>query len=1327
MSTLATLVVKLIGDASGFGSSIEGAADTVRRAGASIGAVGSNLTTHMTLPLVGMGVAAVAMGNQFNAGMANVVSLVPEAAGEIAGMSDDVQQLAVDMGQATGDMTAGLYQQISATGYSAESLDMLRVNAMAAAAGLSSTKEAIDLTSAVTKGYGDTTIEATQKVADLALRTVQLGQTTFPELAASMGRVVPIAANLGVAQEELFAVMATATGVTGGAAEVSTQLRGALQSLMAPTETMGGLIESMGFKSGQAMIEQLGLQGSIQAIVDAANASGTPLQAYMGSIEGQTLALALAGPQADTYKEKLTAMGSAAGTAQTAFDLQTQGVNAAGFAMQQATISLQTMAQDLGNALAPAVLAIMPFVQQFVGFIQDLVNRFTALDPQTQAIILGVVGLAAALGPVLMVVGSIVSGIGAVIGVLGALVGPIGIVIALAVALFAAWQTNFLGIRDIVGSVMTEIQGIIENVVNLVRGIIQGVMQLMQGDVQGGMNTIRTAFEDAWNNITTLISQALSNLISYVQQHLPEWITQLGEWANRLWQWIQEAAPIALQRLGEMIAGLLQYLVQQLPGWIAKLLDWAAAATRWLADAIPDLIVKAGQFLGALISWLVGTAVPGLIRETPKLVGALIDWIANDLIPMVGPALGRFLEEVVNFIVGMVEAVAQAAWSIGEGIVNGIRQGISDLWDSFRDWIGGLITAVIDWLKGLMGIKSPSRVMADEIGRPMIEGILAGAQEAAPGVTSGLAGIVTNMVSAMTAAAGGLAALGGASNTGGLISGLIQFVSSLVRAFHEATAWISTAAINVKAQSDAFNAAAQEMLETLLDAIELLASMADLEVPPDGAAIVRPLIDFVSDLVLYMHTQISWITAAVINVKAQSDAFNAAAQEMIETLGMGIELIRNLEDFDPPVNVVTQIQALIRIVSDLARIMASELVAAGMNVVVAARVFAETIQPVVGLIDQAVTSLHNMENLPPIDVDRVFRMIRQTLIDMVRILRDVQAYVGHLADAAAVFATRLLPAIKPVTDAMELLLKMGDWEPVDVDRIFHSIRQVLVDMVWTLRQAASYVDSIVVEAAAFATRLAPAMAPVIAAMDLLVKMKGWEPVDVDRVFHSIRQVLVDMVRTLQQADEYVGWAIPQAIGFAERIAALIVTVNTVIDLLARLAEVDVPAAAAVIAKVWEEVQAIIVLIRNSLLLELGKFDPVSMMRGAFEMGADWLRSLVAGIWSAMPDLESALAYIAGLFPHSPAEYGPLRQGPNWAGYMMDGLDQAGNMLARRLSAAMPGGAVVPVGAGASGPPATRTRGGNSVTININNPRGEPSEKSLRRELTLMSQLGIVEL
>ena len=65
---------------------------------------------------------------------------------------------------------------------------------------------------------------------------------------------------------------------TGTGGEVTTQFRGILQSLMAPTETISGLIGQMGFISGQAMLEQMGLQGSINAIVQAAQARGAAVR-----------------------------------------------------------------------------------------------------------------------------------------------------------------------------------------------------------------------------------------------------------------------------------------------------------------------------------------------------------------------------------------------------------------------------------------------------------------------------------------------------------------------------------------------------------------------------------------------------------------------------------------------------------------------------------------------------------------------------------------------------------------------------------------------------------------------------------------------------------------------------------------------------------------------------------------------------------------------------------------------------------------------------------------------------------------------------------------
>jgi len=94
---------------------------------------------------------------------------------------------------------------------------------------------------------------------------------------------------------------------------------------MSPTEDLTKLYRQLGVASGEQLIQQRGLQGAITAVVQAAQASGQPLQKYLSSIEGQTLALALAGPLAQDYTSKLTAMGQAAGATDRAFAARPRG------------------------------------------------------------------------------------------------------------------------------------------------------------------------------------------------------------------------------------------------------------------------------------------------------------------------------------------------------------------------------------------------------------------------------------------------------------------------------------------------------------------------------------------------------------------------------------------------------------------------------------------------------------------------------------------------------------------------------------------------------------------------------------------------------------------------------------------------------------------------------------------------------------------------------------------------------------------------------------------------------------------------------------------
>ncbi|MGE5589197.1 MAG: phage tail tape measure protein [Bacillota bacterium] len=498
--------------------------ESLRKAGDNARGVGERITTGITLPLAGAAAGAFKMSTDFNAAMANVGSLIPGNTKRVIELKESIQDMAVETGKATGDLAGGLYQVISAFGDTADTAKILEINAKAAAAGVASTTDAINLTSAVTKGYGDTSAAAVQQVSDLALQTVKLGQTTFPELAGSIGRVTPLAASLGVSVQELFAAMATGTGVTGGAAEVSTQLRGVLQSLMAPTDSMNVLLMELGFESGEAMIQQLGLKGTIETIVRAAKDAGHPLQAYIGSIEGQTLALALAGPQADAFAQKLQAMDQAAGATDAAFKEQTEGVNAGGFAWTQFRREVENTAIDLGDSLAPALKEVLDTLRPVIDVVSDGAKWFSELDPKIQTAIIVVAGIAAALGPLLIVLGAVTSGIGALSTILGPATVAIGALtgfggtLATAFSLWAGGAATF-------GEALTFALGPVGLIVLAIAAAVAvGVLLYKNWDtISAWLSTTWNAIAETAAGIWTSIKETAAAIWDGIKEFFAKW------------------------------------------------------------------------------------------------------------------------------------------------------------------------------------------------------------------------------------------------------------------------------------------------------------------------------------------------------------------------------------------------------------------------------------------------------------------------------------------------------------------------------------------------------------------------------------------------------------------------------------------------------------------------------------------------------------------------------------------------------------------------------------------------------------------------------------
>lgn len=245
----------------------------------------------------------------------------------IGKLKEEVMALSTAIPESSTSLASGLYQVVSA-GVDAEyQINFLETAAQAAAAGISSTAEAVNLGSAVIKGYGKNWSEMS-RVMDLSFQTVKLGQTTFPELAANMQMVIPAASSLKIGTEELFGAYATLTGVTGNTAIVSTQLRSIMMSLSNPTDDLVRLVEKQGHATVEAAVKAEGLGGILKIIGGATKGSSTEMNKYFRRVEAVTAALALTTSQSEIYTEKTNAMKQASGTMTEAFKVQANTLDA---------------------------------------------------------------------------------------------------------------------------------------------------------------------------------------------------------------------------------------------------------------------------------------------------------------------------------------------------------------------------------------------------------------------------------------------------------------------------------------------------------------------------------------------------------------------------------------------------------------------------------------------------------------------------------------------------------------------------------------------------------------------------------------------------------------------------------------------------------------------------------------------------------------------------------------------------------------------------------------------------------------------------------------
>ena len=442
---LGQAVLELTTDGSKLERGLRRARKSAEKFGATLRTTGRNLSIGLTLPMIAAGVAAVKMAADFDDSLSQIVGLVGVAREQVDAWRGSLLQLSKEVGKAPKELAEGLFFVTSAGLRGAKAMEVLTLSAKASAAGLGDTAVVADAVTSALNAYGIENLSAA-KATGILVATVREGKTSAAQLAPVLGRLIPLASELGVGFDEVGASMAFLTRLSGDASQAATQLRGILAKMIKPTEAGQKALKNVGL-SMDGIRKSLIEKGLLQTLRDMRKEFGDDSEALGKVFEDVN---ALAGVLALTGANAQAATGIFARLAEetgqslaAAFDAAAQS---AGFKFRQAMATLNSTMIILGDAILPQII---PLVQIFAVRLGEAADKFAALSPATKRMIVVLAGLTATIGPLLVALGFLV-------GAVGVLASPFIVAASLiATAAFlikTRWQELSVGLNVIFNS-----------------------------------------------------------------------------------------------------------------------------------------------------------------------------------------------------------------------------------------------------------------------------------------------------------------------------------------------------------------------------------------------------------------------------------------------------------------------------------------------------------------------------------------------------------------------------------------------------------------------------------------------------------------------------------------------------------------------------------------------------------------------------------------------------------------------------------------------------------------------------------------------------------
>jgi TP901 family phage tail tape measure protein len=751
-------------------------------AGQMLTRAGSTLTACVTVPLAGMGAASVKTAADFESSMSNVQALSGATGSELEQLSN----LAKEMG-ATTQFSAS--EAADALGYMAlagwdtqQSMNALPgVLNLAAASGMG-LAEASDLVTDYLSAFGEEADQA-GRMADVLSYAQANSNTTTAGLGEAFKNCAANANAFGLDIEQTTALIGKLSDQGLKGSEAGTALSAVFRDI---TQKM---------KDGNITI------GKTKIAVQDANGNYRSMTDILRDVENATDGMGDAQKNAalmstftsDSLKALNILLQTGSGNIE---DFEKELRNSSGTAEEMANImndNLNGQITALKSALEGAAIAIgealLPMIKGLVSVLQGALNWFNGLNDGVKTTIVTVGLVVAAIGPLLLILGSLASAIGNLIELkallaessilssaigrvsglftsLGAIItgtvipalqslwafmlaNPITLVIAAIAALVAGfiylWNNcesfrNFwINLWDNIVETVQNIPTYFENALNAIGDTFNSIKE-----------TITTKLSETWQSITTWCSDTYNSFI--------EWgtnlITNIGNWFNELPSRIGYALGFALGTIASWIVNTWNYFTTNIPKWIESIGQWFSELPgkigTWLTNTYNNVISWGSNMLSKAIE--TGTNfvnnVVNFIKNLPTTVYNWLTQTYNKAVNWATQMLNKAREAGSNFVskVGStIQSLPGKVWSYLSQTISKAVTFVSQFGQKATQAARNFTTNIVNGVRNI-----PNQMLS--IGRNIVQGIWRGISGAAGWLRSQISNFASGIINGFKSA-----------------------------------------------------------------------------------------------------------------------------------------------------------------------------------------------------------------------------------------------------------------------------------------------------------------------------------------------------------------------------------------------------------------------------------------------------------------------------------------------------------------------------------------------------------------------------------------------